>query len=570
MFFCDNYPDGPDLFKIIDKIEIDKKITEHKNHFCFFEKKFDTGCINYLLHNNNLLIDVNNNCSLNLFLDMRKIHDFDDKGRIYELKKKDNKIIIHYKKYKDDSLKTLLYKRFCVLKTKSDVILKNNWKEVFYKKDKQRNSLINKLWVYHGLQLDIKNNERIVFSYSDKLDEAIKNADDTYHRFDSIFNKEIVFSNNHYDLSLKGKEISFAYLCAKKSLNDLYCNINQTKGILAGFPWFFQVWARDEAISLGAYIRQLRLHSVKNILNRQLNNFRYDGRIHNRFPYSGLASADSSGWMFFRLYEFLVVLKQHNLLSDLYTLKDIEIFDHKLDFSIHQHIKYYLEDNLITNFKLETWMDTHHKTDTREGQRIEIQALFLAMLKLSVFLKTELKKDTRYHEKILDDVKEAVITHFFTGKILKDGKNDDTIRPNIFIANYVFPDLLKKKDWTKVFVNSLDKLWLSWGGLSSIQKDSELFCSVYTGENNQSYHRGDSWFWVNNLAAICLHKTDKKLFKKFIEKIVSASTRDILYCGAIGNHSEISSASKQTADGCLSQAWSNAMYIEMIKEIFNH
>jgi glycogen debranching enzyme len=95
-----------------------------------------------------------------------------------------------------------------------------------------------------------------------------------------------------------------------------------------------------------------------------------------------------------------------------------------------------------------------------------------------------------------------------------------------------------------------------------------LYKSIHTGEDNRSYHRGDSWFWVNNIAAICMHRLDKERFKNHYQSIINASTNDILWKGAAGASSEISSASSQDSNGCLVQAWSLATYIELIQEIY--
>ena len=157
---------------------------------------------------------------------------------------------------------------------------------------------------------------------------------------------------------------------------------------------------------------------------------------------------------------------------------------------------------------------------------------------------------------------------FWNGNILADGLDDWTIRPNIFIASYIYPELLTQKEWEACFENSLKSLWLEWGGLATIDKKNKLFADTNTGENNQSYHRGDSWFWINNLAAIQLNKINNKKFEKYIKKIIDASTEDILWKGCIGCASELSSAKELTSQGCFNQAWSNAMYMEMVDGVF--
>ena len=151
-----------------------------------------------------------------------------------------------------------------------------------------------------------------------------------------------------------------------------------------------------------------------------------------------------------------------------------------------------------------------------------------------------------------------------------DGLDDWTIRPNVFIAAYIYPELLSKNEWKKCFNAVIPKLWLSWGGLSTIDKNHPFFCENYSGEIPKSYHRGDSWFWINNLAAIVMARVDKNEFKRYIDMIIDASAKDIMYKGFIGHHSELSSASKQKAEGCLCQAWSSAMFVELVHELYEN
>ncbi len=138
----------------------------------------------------------------------------------------------------------------------------------------------------------------------------------------------------------------------------------------------------------------------------------------------------------------------------------------------------------------------------------------------------------------------------------------------MFIAAYVYPALLTNKEWEVCFNNILPKLWLEWGGLSTIDVSSPYFCDGYSGENPKSYHNGDSWFWINNLAAMVLYRINKRKFKRYIDKIVKASTQEILWGGMIGHHAELSSAKELRSEGCLSQAWSSAMYVELINELY--
>jgi glycogen debranching enzyme len=64
-----------------------------------------------------------------------------------------------------------------------------------------------------------------------------------------------------------------------------------------------------------------------------------------------------------------------------------------------------------------------------------------------------------------------------------------------------------------------------------------------------------------------MNRLDHGKFSYEINKIISASREDLMWKGTISNHSEISSAERQIAQGAVSQAWSFATYIEAMYEI---
>jgi glycogen debranching enzyme len=135
---------------------------------------------------------------------------------------------------------------------------------------------------------------------------------------------------------------------------------------------------------------------------------------------------------------------------------------------------------------------------------------------------------------------------------------------------------LTREEWIQVFDYNLSRLWCDWdlgegvkgGGLSTIDKSHYLYQPYYTGIDNKSYHRGDSWFWVNNVAAIGMYRLDKKRYGGYIKEILTSSAHDILYWGFIGYSSELASSGWFKSGGCLCQTWSIATYIELVHEIF--
>jgi len=251
------------------------------------------------------------------------------------------------------------------------------------------------------------------------------------------------------------------------------------------------------------------------------------------------------------IYRFLEEIQDVN--------KDLTVNIEKISQIIRYIVDYHAnKDGLIINKLFSTWMDSI----SRSQFPIEIQALQLKIYNLMGKLIEE-KKYKLLEKNLLKKTKER----FWTGECLKDGADDDTIRPNIFLAYYVYPKLLNKEEWIKCFQYALKHLWLDWGGISSIDKKSPLFVGNHTGETPSSYHRGDSWFWINNIAAICMLRLDKKKFSSKIKKIFQSSTKDLLWYDAIGHSSELSSAQKFIPAGSISQAWSSATYLELFEAL---
>jgi glycogen debranching enzyme len=280
-----------------------------------------------------------------------------------------------------------------------------------------------------------------------------------------------------------------------------------------------------------------------------------------------VSNADSVGWLFKRLYDLLKELHDKNKLGKYFNALELHRIKHGLEKSIHGVIKNYSEGELIKNKNQETWCDT--KICARDGMRIEIQAMQLNMYKFLGWLCSLLrdrggKKYAAHKEEVL---RSEVFRKFWNGHYLNDGANDNTIRPNVFLAYYIYPDLLSDSQWRKCFDNVLPRLFTGFG-LSSIDMHSPKFRELHTGATDESYHNGDSWYWINNIAAICLYRFGKFRYAKYIHSILKGSTNDLLWQGIPGCASEISSAKKQEAFGCFNQAWSDSTYVEMVGEMF--
>jgi glycogen debranching enzyme len=558
------------MFKSLENIHPDRICDTIINDFQSVTRKYGTSEETFNLINNMLCYSMKSyEGYINIDLDMRPVHNFEGFGRIYKIYSEDDCIIIEYAKYEDENLTQLLYTKYLVIRGAKEYEIVNTWEKKEYWYDKNRNAR-SEFYIYKALRVKCDSLLRLFISFSDTKKKGMNKANyaHEYHEMlqhekeqqaHALFNKTSIEHAHHFALNLAIKSLSELSV-------DLLLRYKKVQGIYAGLPWFYQFWSRDELITTIGLIKTERLEEAKAIFFKYLEAINEYGRIPNRLPGANLGSADAIGWLFKRLGDFINLLEKTKQTDELLTREELRYIHGKLRSTIDSIKKHYVGEGLIYNDPKETWMDTEWNNDNRSGFRIEIQALYLYMLRLRNQLNKKMgmrKKDEELEEEVFCA---SVKKKFFNGQKLYDGSDDPTIRPNVFLAYYVYPDLLKNKEWELVFNTTLHGLWLDWGGLASIDKTSALFCNYYTGLNNQSYHRGDSWYFMNHIAAVCMLRLDKKQYMGYIQKIIAASTTETLWMGFIGHNAEVSSAAEIRSEGCLAQAWSTATFIELIKE----
>jgi hypothetical protein len=210
-----------------------------------------------------------------------------------------------------------------------------------------------------------------------------------------------------------------------------------------------------------------------------------------------------------------------------------------------------IKKGLLFNDSYETWM----VTKPRKGFRIEMQAFLAIMYKL-LFILT----GNSFYQSAEKDLKKKVKKHFTKNGQLIDGIKDSEILPNIFLAAYIFPELLTHNQWSKSFDKILPKLWLSWGGISTkdIKKKSKK------GKNHLFI--GESWFWLNHCTALVLHRMNKKKYTDRIKKIIKSASKEILWQGIIGHHTTMSDQKRLSSMHPYISSISSAFFIELLSE----
>jgi predicted glycogen debranching enzyme len=557
-----------ELYKTIEDIKLDKEMTSIKNGLSSVERLYKDDTVeSFNLFNNSLVYSVHNYTGeLVLELDFREIFNYDDKGRIYSITKEDDIIIIRYDKFTDHSLSVIDKTRFLAIKGAREFKQIGEWLKKDYSYDTRRGSK-SEFFIYKALSIPVNGHAELVFSFSDDKEKAKEHVEQIYenvHYLMHSIEKYMVHTFKSHDLALD---------IAMKALDDLVISTESKErsvGVLAGLPWFYQFWARDELISLKALMLQDKHNLVKSILFKYLAKISDDGLIQSRFPGTNadVKSIDSVGWLFLRLREYIETLVSKKILNSYLSLSELIAIKRALEKAIHGLVHNHTIGGLVINNSQESWMDT--KPANRRGACIEIQALFLSMINLHNYI-ASLTKSKQLFKGIEKEYKEKVREAFFDGETLYDSLTEeaasDAIRPNVFLAYYIYPDLLTKKEWKTVFDDTLKALWLDWGGLSTINHTNSLFRAEYTGVDDASYHNGDSWYYINNYAALAMHRLDKEHYAKQISRIVQASKEEMLFSGFIGCCAEVSSAKQMKSEGCLSQAWSMASFIELLHEM---
>lgn len=506
--------EGIRMFKTLEAIKINGGVTKITNKFSSVVRERGKIVEEFTVptgHNSFIYELKGYKGELILTLDCREASDEDQWDRFYNVQVSDKQVVVNFEKQNDYGLSFVITGK----KIKAEKI--REWDSREYELDKRRGSESSRE-IYKALKLHIDGNTTLVFSAGTDRGTVEKEGDYIFRNVNKLKRKETnsVISKS----TIKNKQLRMAYNACLNSLNSLLVDIDHRSGILAGFPWLFKFWTRDELIALKAFGKR---NDVKLILNEYLKKIQKTGKLLAREHPTKQGCADGTGWFYKRFGktdEIVNALQKINL----------------------------SEEGLVLNKDKETWMDTIN----RNGARLEIQALYLNMLKVAG------KKDDEA------EFKEKVKKMFWNKKYLEDGAGDATIRPNAFLAYYIYPELLSHNEWKKCFKHIIPKLWCRWGGISTLDKNSAYFFEECTGEKNDSYHSGDSHFYLNNLAALVMKQVDKKEFAQRIKKIIEASTEEILWKGIVGHHAGLSSVKQLRSEGCRCKAVSAAMFVELL------
>ncbi len=526
---------GDTLFRTVAHLGINQPLRGITNMLWGVQREYETmrQRLTMPAGTNALLVELSTPVPVELVFDCKNINDNREWGREYAIARAGNTLVITFRKRNDARDDNRVHDKeydlhLALAGEHIEFFPVQQWIEHRYAYDESRKSQPWSRWVFNAGTVHAQS---FVIAAAHSKAQAVREAQQVLRARMRLVHHDVQHVEKTIrHVPLQNKKLDLAYQCARHALDAL---VVDNKELVAGYPWFYQQWTRDALVSSKA----LALIGHHALAKKLVQHFAAQKELFTR-PGSQLHAADAAGWIAMRMHD----------LASLFTAKEKE----KVLAGLQKHYQQlHFDQGLVVHGAHETWMDS----EPREGARIEVQAL------ATTLAQTLGKHDT------VHALRHRVRETFWNGTFLHDGLNDATIRPNVFIAAYAYPDLLSREEWEKCFNTILPKLWLSWGGLATIDKNDPSFHDAHTGEDPASYHHGDSWFWLNNLAALVLHRTNQAKYKSYINQILEASSHEILELGAIGHHAELSSARALSSHGCVSQAWSAAMFIELCHEL---
>jgi predicted glycogen debranching enzyme len=341
--------------------------------------------------------------------------------------------------------------------------------------------------------------------------------------------------------------------------------------ILAGYPWFTD-WGRDTMISLpGLCVHTGRNAEAREILRGYASQMR-QGLIPNRFVEEGeepdYNTVDGTLWFANAIYKTLLADWDEGFAREMLAVLRESHGWHTSGtwFGIHVDAR----DGLLVQGEPGvqlTWMDAkvgEWVVTPRHGKPVEINALWINMLRVLAWLSDKLGQEREAHRFSLEADQaassfEEKFWHPIRGHYLDTIEpTDASLRPNQVIA-MALPfspvDPARAKQALQVVAREL----LTPFGLRTLGPNEPGYRGEFKGslpELDAAYHQGTVWPWLlgSYATAITRFCDDRVEAKRLLR-----SAREMLHDFGLGGISEVYDGSEpQRPGGCPWQAWSVA------------
>ncbi|HLP79302.1 MAG TPA: hypothetical protein VK158_01585, partial [Acidobacteriota bacterium] len=274
--------DGWDFLKTIHAITVGDVLkpkipTRVQRSLTSTTQEFVDGTVtSTVLADDVLLVSTAVKSPVQIFADVRMIHDFSTTGRFYSWIVDDSRktiVLVYDRKVADDKdSQTLVnektsspYKYFVGFRFECPYESHIDWLRADYFLDKKRSADPINGYVIHALTLFSATDIFITAADSleavhQKLEHACENRQflqKSAMQYAQKISATTLGQIGSMTLGFSAEQmnaLTVATMYAKKSFMDLCVKPTDTVGLFAGLPWFGQFWTRDEAIAIGALI----------------------------------------------------------------------------------------------------------------------------------------------------------------------------------------------------------------------------------------------------------------------------------------------------------------------------
>lgn len=429
---------------------------------------------------------------------------------------------------------------------------------------------------------------RTTLSKGDRLFITISTEDPAGRDASALFAREqerrAMLKENFLKFSGASRSVSTSSEAAKLRLIQAADQFIVRRGslhtIIAGYHWFSD-WGRDTMIALpGLCLTTGRISIAREIL-LQFSQFVSEGMLPNRFPDHGerpeYNTFDATLWFFHALYQYWLVTKDHELLTQLYpSLKDI-IAWHQA--GTRYGIRVDPSDGLlrggVPGVQL-TWMDAKvgdWVVTPRVGKPVEINALWYNALRIMQFFCTEMREDVLAQQYANNA---AVVLESFERRFWNAADNclydylDDSphaeIRPNqIYAVSLPFPLLTGSK--AETVVNRVKERLVTPTGLRSLAPGTHGYAGMCIGpplQRDGAYHQGTVWSYLMGAYIDALLSVNGAPARKEASALINSCCAH-LDEACVGSISEIFDGDWPHAPrGAVAQAWSVAELLRVM------
>lgn len=512
---------------------------------------------------------TNSHLPIQVHLDVRYFDDFSKFGKEYSIYEENGIIYIDFVKKDENS--NIAYTEFIAISTPNVVYTKiERFFEQYHKYDDERKTG-SREFIFEALRIDSGGiDKQILVAYANSKEELAEQLKvmQQLDKASSLLNEELkpLTSTTTSSSVPMSVQTQLGYRVGVRKIFDFMhlSQLQEQSKLIAGLPWFFQEWRRDELLSLRAFLEIGESEFVKKKLIEICNSVDENGELKRLEIENSLKSPDSSLLLAKRIEDFIFYEDKQGRYHIHYEDGTIELFHNTLT-SIFNAILNNNWDSTKELVKVEQgdwWRDTLDWVQYPLGMQVAMLNTISALAILSRLIGNTIKC-----EEYLDFeqyFKEHIKKVYLKKNHLYDEPESEIVTGDVFLAYYNYPDLCKREEWVSIFKTTLKHTYLTWGGISSLSKYDSRFKDTYSGSDDVSYHQGDSWYFMNSLAALVLNHCDADEFKDEINTIIQTTTKQLLFQGTLGHIAEVSSANTSQSRGCSVQLWSLALYLELL------